>query len=46
MILKETYKVMQYIHFSSCSRSQYAWGENAGLGQHTFLANTFLLVTF
>jgi len=30
------YKVTQYINFSSCIRSELAWAENPGLGQHTF----------
>jgi len=34
--LKETYKVIQHINFSSYTRSQHAWAENTGLGQHTF----------
>jgi len=38
--LKETYKVMQF-HFSFCTRSQQAWVENDGLGQHTFRPTIF-----
>jgi len=33
--LKETYKVIQYINFSSCTRFQWVWAKNAGLDQHT-----------
>jgi len=35
--LKETYAVIQHINFSSCTRSEWASAENAGLGQSTFL---------
>jgi len=44
--LKETYKVIQCIHFSTCTRSQSAWVENADLDQHTLRPTTFFQSTF
>jgi len=43
---KETCKVMQYINFSSCTRSQWAWVENADLDHHTFRPTAFFQSTF
>jgi len=40
------YKVIQYINFSSCTRSEWAWAENPGLGQHTFRPTIFYQSTF
>jgi len=34
------------ISFSSCTRSQWAWAENADLGQHTFWPTNFCKSTF
>jgi len=41
--MKEICEVTQYTDFSSCTRSQQAWVENAGLGHHTS-AHNFLSV--
>jgi len=44
--LKEANKLTQYTSFSSCTRSQQASAENAGLGQHTFRPTIFYRSTF
>jgi len=40
------HKVIQYINFSSCSRSEWTWAKNAGLGHHTFPPTIFFQSTF
>jgi len=44
--LKEINKIIHYIHFSSCTHSQWAWAENAGLGHHIFRPTIFFQSTF
>jgi len=44
--MKENYKVIQYINFSSCTCSQWDRAENAGLGHHTFRPTIFFQSTF
>jgi len=37
---------MQYINFSYCAGSQWAWAENDGLGHRTFRPTIFFHSTF
>jgi len=37
---------MQYINFSSCTRSQWTWAEYTDLDQHTFRPTIFFQSTF
>jgi len=37
---------MQYINFSFCTRSQWAWAEDADLCHHTFRPTVFFQSTF
>jgi len=40
------FKRILYINFTSCTRSQWEWAENAGFGDHTFRSTICFQSTF